>query len=106
MTTTTGSGDSTPFSIHLQNTTTMAELKPLRVTTRERLVQQTSVIDTLLDVASFAILNAKDYEAALEHLQNARAILHGIVDDTNTVYWDTIEYPGGENGFPHKGENL
>lgn len=96
----------------------MAELKPLRVTTRERLVQQTSAIQAGLSALHKAleryhpeVLDTHPSRLFPEHtigsnIADLISRLQQMADDTNDTYWDTIEYPGGENGFPYKGSNL
>ena len=82
-----------------------------RVTTKERLVQQTSAIDTLLSIIEDKLPKEaldihtsriqKDVTIA-DLLSKARMMLRQMTDDSNDLYWDTIDYPGGTAAFPHR----
>lgn len=79
-----------------------------RVTTKERLAQQTSAIDALLSVIEITLpkeaLNVHpsgDITIA-DLLNRARELLRQTTDDSDDRYWDTIDYPGGAAAFPHR----
>lgn len=91
----------------------MAELKELRVTTRERLVQRVSCVQDYIDLIAHSIPEDVKKEqhgrrglTIEDYISRATKLLEQMLDSDNDTYWDTIEYPGGENGFPYKGQNL
>lgn len=91
--------------------------KPLRVTTKERMCQPLSAALSTLSVLE-KVLERKGIlndnagiriapETTITSLiESTKESINRALDQNNDTYWDTIEYPGGENGFPYKGQNL
>lgn len=88
--------------------------KPLRVTSRERLVQQTSAIQAGLSTLRHAL--ERNHPEVLDthfsrlfpdetigsQIANLIDRLQKLADDTNDIYWATINWPGGEDAFPRQ----
>lgn len=91
--------------------------KKLRVTTRERMCQPLSgtlatlsVLEKILERKGILNdntgLRVSPETTIASLIESAKKSINNALDSSNDVYWDTIEYPGGEDGFPYKGKNL